>query len=312
MNHQTRTVFRFIPALLLAGCMAAFNPAQAAISSTAPAKATHLKEAATARAKQQSRKRSAGFNADAVSAIKEVEQAASLLQEKKYDAAVKKLESADGKLEIAMASNPDLKLIPVAEDVISHDLMTNPETVKQEVTSISEELMAGNVQDARVQLDRLRSDLITRDVYLPVETYPAAIKQAVKQLTAKQYQQAADTLDTAMDSLVEEIQVQPLPVILAHDAIQDAQTNRTSDREQAMWDLDFAHEQMLTAKRLGYFYGDTKDYKSVVQHIEKLREAMGGKSEVDQLFTKAKQDIGKLIGKFSTAHPSPHSTTAGK
>jgi hypothetical protein len=196
--------------------------------------------------------------------------------------------------------------------VISHDLMTNPEAVKQQVESISDELLAGNVQDARMRLDQLRSDLITRDIYLPVDTYPAAIKQAVKQATAKQYKQAQDTLETAMDSLVEDIQVQPLPVILAHDAIQDAQARQKTDHDQALWDLDFAHEQMLTAERLGYFYGDKDDYKAVVQHIEKLRTAMGGKSEVDQLFTKAKQDIGKLIGKFSTAHPSPHSTTARK
>ena len=308
MKHQTRTLFRFIPALLLAGCMAVFNPAQAGAGSTAPAKVARMKEAATARAKQQSREKSANFDADAVAALREVEQASSLLQEKKYDAAVKKLESADGKLEVAMASNPGLKLIPVAENVISHDLMTTPESVKQQVNSISKELKSGNVQNARVQLDGLRSDLITQDIYLPVESYPAAIKQAVKQLTARQYQQAQDTLDTAMDSLVEDIQVQPLPVILAHDAIEDAQANRTSDRDQALWDLDFAHEQMLTAERLGYFYGDSKDYRDVVQHIEKLREAMGGKSEVDKLFTAAKQDIDKLIGKFSTTNSSTHTT----
>ena len=60
---------------------------------------------------------------------------------------------------------------------------------------------------------------------------------------------------------------------------------------------------MLTAERLGYFYDDTKDYKAALQHIENLRNAINGKSEVDKLFTRAKEGIKHLVDKFR-AHPS--------
>ena len=202
MKHQVRKFATLITGALLAGSMAFFNPVLAATGTPAPARAQHIKQAATAKIKQEARKKSENFNADAVAAIKQVEQAANQLKDAKYDDAVKSLESADGKLEVAMASDPSLKLIPVAEDVNTYDLMVSPEQVKNELNAISKELKSGNVQDARVRLDQLRSELIIRDVYLPVETYPAAIKQAVKEVFAKQYQQAQDQLSGALSRLL--------------------------------------------------------------------------------------------------------------
>jgi hypothetical protein len=229
-----------------------------------------------------------------------------LLKSEKYEEALNQLKSADKKLEVAIAADPSLKLIPVVQYVDTYDLVTSPKGVKDEVNAINEELKAGNVQEARVRLDQLRSELITNYVYLPVEIYPAAIKEAVKEIGAKQYSQAEATIDTAMNSLVQEVEVMPLPVSLANDAILDAEAKRSTDREQALWDLDYAHEQMLTAERLGYFYGDTEDYRAALQHIENLRSAIGGNSEVDNLFTKAKESVKQLVDKFRTHHPVEH------
>jgi hypothetical protein len=124
----------------------------------------------------------------------------------------------------------------------------------------------------------------------------------VKNIEEKQYQQAEETIETAMNSLVEEVEAVPLPVVLANDAILDAEAKHSTDSEQAQWDLDYAHEQLLTAERLGYFYGDTEDYKAALQHIESLRNAINGKSEVDKLFTNAKEGIKHLVDKFRTHH----------
>ena len=218
-----------------------------------------------------------------------------MLKREKYEEALKQLSSADKKLEAAIAADPSLKLIPVEQDVSTYNLVTSPKAVKDEVNAIGEELKAGNVQVARVRLDQLRSELITNYVYLPVEIYPAAIKEAVRGIGAKQYSQAEANIDTAMNSLVQEVEVMPLPVSLANDAILDAEAIRSTDREQALWDLDYAYEQLLTAERLGYFYGDTEDYKAALQHIENLRSTVCGKSEVDNLFTKTKEGVKHLV-----------------
>ena len=306
MEHKTRRLLSYISGLLLIGTMVGVNPILAATTTSGSSHAQHIRETVTAKATQDARQKSKNFNADAVAAIKQVEQAASLLKREKYEEALKQLKSADKSLEVAIAADPSLKLIPVVQDVSTYGLVTSPKAVKDEVNAIGEELKAGNLQEARVRLDQLRSELITNYVYLPVEIYPAAIKEAVKEIGAKQYSQAETTIDTAMNSLVQEVEVMPLPVSLANDAILDAEAKRSTDREQALWDLDYAHEQMLTAERLGYFYGDTGDYKAALQHIENLRSAVGGKSEVDNLFTEAKEGVKHLVDKFRTHHSVEH------
>ena len=306
MEHKTRRLLSYTSGLLLIGAMVAVNPILAATTASGSSHAQHIREAITAKATQDARQKSQNFNADAVAAINQVEQAAGLLKREKYEEALNKLNSADKSLEVAIAADPSLKLIPVVQDVSTYDLVTSPKAVKDEVNAISKELKSGNVQEARVRLNQLRSELITNYVYLPVEIYPAAIKEAVREIGAKQYSQAEATIDTAMNSLVQEVEVMPLPVSLANDAILDAEAKRSTDREQALWDLDYAHEQMLTAERLGYFYGDTEDYKAALQHIENLRSAIGGKSEVDNLFTKAREGVKHLVDKFRTHHSVEH------
>jgi tetratricopeptide (TPR) repeat protein len=311
MKSRARKLSMVVPGVLLVGSMVVFNTAPASPGTPEPTHAQQIKEALTAKAKQEAKTKGGNLNADAVTAIKQVEQAASLLESAKYDDAVKKLKSADKKLETAMASDPALKLMPVVQDVMTYDLLTSPKAVKDEVNAIVEQLKSGNVQGARVRLDQLRSELISKYVFLPVEVYPAAIKQAIKEIDAKRYQQAEESIEVATHSLVEEVEVMPLPVALAQDAILDAEAKKSTDRDQALWDLDYAHEQLLTAERLGYFYDDMDDYKDALQHIENLREVMGGKSTVDNLFTKAKNGVKQLVDKFSTRHPA-HPAAHGK
>ena len=306
MEHKTRRLLSYTSGLLLIGTIVTANPILAATTASGSTHAQQIRQAITAKATQDARQKSQNFNADAVAAIKQVEQAAGLLKREKYEEALNQLNSADKSLEVAIAADPSLKLIPVVQDVSTYDLVASPKAVKDEVNAITKELKSGNVQEARVRLDQLRSELITNYVYLPVEIYPAAIKEAVKEIGAKQYSQAEVTIDTAMNSLVQEVEVMPLPVSLANDAILDAEAKRSTDREQALWDLDYAHEQMLTAERLGYFYGDTEDYKAALQHIENLRSAISGKSEVDNLFTKAREGLKHLVDKFHTHHPVEH------
>jgi hypothetical protein len=121
-------------------------------------------------------------------------------------------------------------------------------------------------------------------------------------IVQKQFSRAEATIETAIDSLVQELEIVSLPVALANDAIIDAEAKRSTDSEQVLWDLDYAHEQMLPAEPLGYIYGDTEDFKSASRHIENLHRAVGSMSEVDKLFSKAKEGVKNLVDKFSTRH----------
>jgi hypothetical protein len=101
-----------------------------------------------------------------------------------------------------------------------------------------------------------------------------------------------------MGSLVEEAQVTPLPVVLAHGAILEAEQVRTSDPDEALRDLEYASGQIKTAERLGYFYADKEGYTAITKHIEELQHVIAGTSKTEQLFDDAKNSVKKLLDKF--------------
>lgn len=304
MKRISYPLLNLVSALLLAGSAATMLPARAADTTTpAISHAQQLKQSATTRARQVAKEKATNFNAEAVAAIREVEQAEKLLDANRHEEAVGHLETAAGKLEVAMAADPDLKLITVAANVFTYDMLITPEQVKAELAAVEKDLAADNAQAARIRLGQLRSEITTNYIYLPVETYPAAIRQAVREIADRQYVEARTTLDLAMDSLVEEAETTPLPVILAHGAILDAEEHQSTDREKALQELDFASEQMQTAELLGYFYNDKAAYTETMRHIDDLRHVMGGASRIETLFADAKTSIKHLIDRFSTRKP---------
>lgn len=112
---------------------------------------------------------------------KQVEQPATLLNGEKYEDALNQLKSADKRLEGAISADISVKLIPVVQDVRTYDLVTSPQAVQEEVDVIGGELKHGNVQEARLRFDRLRIELVTSYVYLPVEIYPAQARRRRRQ-----------------------------------------------------------------------------------------------------------------------------------
>ena len=297
MKITTGNLPRVALCLLLSSSAFTIHPVLAGTVASAPAQAKDFRQDAIAKAKQAAREKHTSYSAEAFAAIKAVEQAIGLLDAGKNEEAIKKLQAADGKLEIAIAADPELKLIPVAASVATFDLLTTPQIVKEELDVVTDQLQAGNVQDARVRLGQLRSEIVSNYVYLPVETYPDAIKRAVGEITGKQANEARDTLANAMDSLVEETIVTPLPVVLAQGAILEAEKVQETDKDEALRALAYASEQMETADRLGYFYGDKEDYKATTKHIEALRTAITGKSKIEELFDNAKNSTKKLLNK---------------
>jgi hypothetical protein len=297
MKIATGNLHKVALCLLLSSGFIVVPPVMAESGASAPAQVKDFKQDAVDKAKQAAKDKNAKYSAEAVAAIKAVEQAITLLDEGKHDEAVKKLQEADGKLEIAMAADPDLKLIPVAASVMSYDLITTPKAVTAELAEVNKLLQAGDVQDARLRLARLRSEIVANYVYLPAETYPDAIKRAVEQITTKQAGMARDTLADAMGSLAEETEVTPLPVVLAQGAILEAEQIRETDKDEALQDLAYASDQIETAERLGYFYGNKDDYKAVTKHIETLQNAIAGKNKIEELFDNAKNSMKSLLNK---------------
>jgi uncharacterized protein YjgD (DUF1641 family) len=305
MDNLSNTFRKIALPFLLAAFTASVTPALAGTATPAtPATkhATQAKQDTIARAKQQALEKDSRYSKEAVSAIHSVQHAITLLDQGKNDEALKALQDADGKLEVAIAADPALKMIPVSADVTTIDLETTPKAVSEAIDSITYLLEAGNVQQARTQLNRLSSQIVGTYVYLPTATYPDAIKRAVAEITEQHGKQARATLAAAMDSLVEETVVTPIPVIMAQSAILAAEKAQDTDRDQALQDLDYASEQIETAKRLGYFFANKDDYNQLTGHIDTLRSALTGKSKIAELFDNVKHSLEKLLDHEHNGH----------
>lgn len=296
-------VYRPKPLVLAMGTilsgLLALQPVIADTVSPGSVHAQKITKEAVSDARQATANKKAEFSREAVDALKATEEAIGLLENGKKTEAIKKLELASGKLEIAMAADPSLKLVPVAVNVVTHDLITTPKAVKADLRKVEEYLDDGNVQGARVLLNRLRSDITTEYTYLPLETYPDAIKRAVKEITADESKKARETLITAMDSMVEEAIVTPLPVVLAEGAIKEAEAVQTSDKDESLRDLEYAAGQIETARRLGYFYNDKADYTKLRKSVADLQQAVSGKSKTAKLFDDIKHSMSNLLHKFN-------------
>ncbi|VAW78047.1 hypothetical protein MNBD_GAMMA13-1346 [hydrothermal vent metagenome] len=266
-------------------------------------KAEPVKQDVVAGAKETAKEKQDAYSAEAIMAIKNVEEAIQLRANGKKDEAVKKLEIASGKLDVAMAADPALELVPLEIEVATFDLDTTPDKVESDLEIIEDLLDDGDVQAARELLGQMRSDIVTRTVFLPLAAYPDAIKLAVSEITANKTDNAEETLITAMESLVEEVEILPLSVVRAQDAISDAEKVQDSDKDKALKDLDYAAAQLKVARRLGYFYTDTVGYRAFKEDIEHLRHAISGKSKTEQLFDDAKNSVSKLLDKFRDKSP---------
>ena len=126
MEHKTRRLLSYTSGLLLIGTIVTVNPILAATTASGSTHAQQLRQAITAKATQDARQKSQNFNADAFAAIKQVEQAAGLLKREKYEEALNQLNSADKSLEVAIAADPSLKLIPVVQDVRATENNNHP------------------------------------------------------------------------------------------------------------------------------------------------------------------------------------------
>jgi len=298
MKLSTSNLQKVALCLLLTSSFIVVHPVLAGSAASTPEQTRDFRKDAIDQTKKAAKEKHARYSTEALDAIKAVEHCIALLDEGKKDEALKKLQEADGKLEAAITADPELKLIPVAASVISFDLLTTPNAVKNELDTVNDELHAGNIQQARVRMGQLRSEIVSSYIYLPAETYPDAIKRATGEITGDKLNLARDTLATAMETLVEETFVTPLPVVLAQAAILEAEKVQEKDKDAALRALAYASGQLETADRLGYFYGDKEDYTAATKHIEALQSAITGRSKIEELFDKAKNSTKMLLKKI--------------
>jgi predicted RecA/RadA family phage recombinase len=163
-----------------------------------------------------------------------------------------------------------------------------------------EALEKGRLQDARRLISDLASETVLRVSHLPLATYPAALKSAAAQLERNQSDVAKTTLQAALNTVVIQETIFPLPLHRAEVALNEAKrlaekTNRTqADNRQLASLLTRARQQIKFGQALGYGTEDQmRQLLSEVDQIESRttgqRSGRGFFDQIDGLFDKARQ-----------------------
>ena len=280
MLTSRKTVSLNILSLFLAGVLQ--GPALAATAASTPESGKAHQEGAQALIKERQH-----LAREAVEAQEAMLTAIYQLANHDKDGAYKSLTTASGKLDVLLARDPHLSMLPVDVRATTTDLKADPKAVKETLSQVRAKLAAGKIQEARTMLEPLTSEIRISTDYMPMETYPKAIKEATRDTQAGNTDAAAQILADTLSSLVTKVNVIPLPPLKAESDVQDAETMFQADpvkNKQAALDLlKHASQQLELGSLLGY-----GDFKTVKQEMDSVKHKVQGGSAENGLFGRLK------------------------
>jgi tetratricopeptide (TPR) repeat protein len=206
------------------------------------------------------------------------------LSKKDKKAAIKDLEDAIGKLEVILASKDAPKLLPVDSKVVAIEYIGDIVMLKKSVDAVKKFIADGKLQEARLLLNTLQSQININTVSIPLATYPDALKLAAKYLHEDKIDEAIAVLDTALNTLVQDSVVIPIPILKAEGLIKAASQIAKSDKEQALKHLAQAKKELVIAKTLGYVSKSDTTYKMLDDAIVAIEKEIKGKNKAQKLF----------------------------
>ncbi len=263
------------------------KPAQPAATGSAPAR-TDANVQATRRGVQQEAEKQTSAQRrkiiqEAVTAVNETARALQALEKGDTDTALKALETATGKLELILARDPKLAYAPVDVAVVTYDLYADLDAIRKARKEAEDALADGEVQKARAILANLASEIVISVTKLPLATYPDAIKAVTPLIDAGKIKEAKAALQAALNTLVVEDIVIPLPplraslMLKAADKLAQKKDRSEAENKQLEALLDSAERQIRMAEALGY--GKKKDYRPLYEELKEIRDkTRGGKS----------------------------------
>jgi len=233
-------------------------------------------------------------NLKALEIIAETQKAIKLIDEKKNKEAKEEMAKLIGDLEILMTKDPNLVLVPLVAEFTVNDLIIDIETAKALIKEAKKAFKEGYYQAAKQILNGLTSEYIITTTYLPVGTYPAAMKLAAAKLDENKNEEAKAILLQALNTLVIKEDRIPMPVLKAEEYIGLAAVTMAGDeknkKELANVFLDNADYQLRLAEVMGYGKRD-KEFKELYRAIKGLKKAISKGEETKGLFDDLKKKI---------------------
>lgn len=238
---------------------------------------------------------------EAVDAINLVSDVVDMLDKKEKDKALETIEKVLGKLEVLIARDPNLQVVPVDVKEQIVDFPGSVDDVEAAKTEIVALIKAGEVQLARDIMLQLASELDIFVTALPIGTYPIVLKAIIPLIEQEKYEEAKKLLIEALETLVIEKIALPLPILRAEQAI--IRANELANKENPNKDelkelLAYAKEQLELAEALGYGRKEI-DYKDLYEEIKNLEEILGSDKSTEDIFATLKEKLSAIMTKFN-------------
>ena len=235
---------------------------------------------------------------EATKALEMTSLALKQLDENKKDEALQTLALVTGQLEIIIAQHPDLAFAPIDSQVTVLDYQGDKKSVRKIREEAADLLEDGRLQEARLMIRDIASEIVISTRKLPLATYPEVIKSVVPMINKGNIDQAKETLERALSTVVVTQEVIPLPVLRASTAISSAKElakeNKRDDKANRSLQklLNEARQQLEWAETLGY--GDKDAYQALYDSISDIEKKTAGGAQEQGLFDKLKEKIKAL------------------
>jgi alanyl-tRNA synthetase len=233
-------------------------------------------------------------------ALRETVTALKALQKNDTKTAKEALKKATMLFDTALKNDPELSMVPVADEILVHDFTGDAKLVKQTIKTAKDLLDDYDTQAARELLMPLEDEMTMSTQYLPMAIYPLAAKDALKELEQKKAKEAFTTLVTALNSIVVETVVIPLPLITAQSLVDEASKLDKKEKEKALKLLDLAQDELEKAVLLGYTTKHAQEYKTLQKEIRNIQKEIKGKNGVAKLYERLKKDFASLLEKHES------------
>jgi len=244
---------------------------------------------------------------EAIEVLQKTSNVIKAITEDKMDEAKEELKKLIGELEVLMTREPEVALIPVNVNYQINDVIVDINKISEITNAAQEAMDEGYYQLAKDLLNDLSSEMIINTQYLPIATYPDAMRISAALLEEGKKEEALALLVRSLNTLIVEKQVLPLPILRAEEFIKlgaEILAGEEKDKKEvALVYLDNADYQLQLAEALGYGKKD-KEYKDLYKAIKELKKMVkkdkDSKIEFENLSKKIKEFKERLFYKKDT------------
>jgi len=241
---------------------------------------------------------------EAENALAKTKDALTALEEKRSDEALAALAEVTGELEIIVARDPELALAPIDTHVMTYDLLASKETIETAIEQANDVFKDGDIPEARRLLDVLRSEVVISVDQLPLATYPDAITAIAPLIDEGKIDEAKESLQTALNTIVVSEHVVPLPVLRAEALLDQAEeltvkAGRSEEENEELGTLlSEAHNQLEMAELLGY--GSEDEYKDLYAQLFEIESSTSDGKSGTGFFDGMKESMSGLWDSISS------------